>query len=370
VNTPAAVGFAMSVFFQLVYQVGVILEEHSHLEIIPSQDLICAQEPNDIPVAPSHVDVESNNERVVSPSEDTILPRPTSVKRRVKVGMRRGPRRADRESIPSLHSEDSEHDDEDDASDKLCSDNDEDGDDYYWDASEDESDFSYSDDEDEDDVKLSCKKSGNKAFDSSSSNGKSDSVSGGSGENSQNSNGQFEAADRLSQQLPEEEMMTMRGGTPGGLDNGSLPLAALGAGAENLTRLAINSEGLEKCRKQVEGLLVAMSPFIRCLQTSSEIKDAFAANAEKIFLEKLCGTLTLLASSDWTRILEEVSLNTELQEDWDALLKDEENDVKKNEDLFEWELPEDRSMLGLPMLKNELGKLKINDEMSENDKVN
>jgi len=326
----------MSVFFQLVYRIGNILDEVSQPDVLPPPSVVCIQNSERL----SQLSQEEGRSSVEN--GENISPNECQPKRKAKIGTRRGPRRARGSSIPSLDSEESQ----DDSEHELSS-----GEEFLetcWRSSDDESDFDFTDSEDEEEVAKKVQVQ-NKAFDSSSSNGKSDSFSG-SRENSQKSSTE---AEQLSQQLHDEERVTLSRGTPIVEENQD-------------QKLVINLEQLMKCKNQVEGLLVAMSPFIRCLQTCSEIKDAFAANAEKIFLEKLCTILTLLVSSRWWDLLENSKLKERMEREWKELLNE---DNHKSEELFCWELPEDRSMLGLPMLKGKLSSLLIEDELSANDKV-
>jgi len=130
--------------------------------------------------------------------------------------------------------------------------------------------------------------------------------------------------------------------------------------------LELDQESLCKYRKEIEPLLVAYLPVMRWIPTSPTIKDAFAAYSEKKFLESFCSMLTLLKMGNWFEILNDLSISELLKEDW-ANLMSGENAEKLH--LFEWELPEDRSMIGLPVFKEYTTPLKYKNDLTEDDKV-
>lgn len=171
---------------------------------------------------------------------------------------------------------------------------------------------------------------GNKAFDSSSSNGHSE-TSGCEGRRGRK--------------------CLNNGGGKSMSDCG--PSALLGNGIVK-QKFTIDPEDLLKCRLRIEGALVALSPFLRWIQTSSVIKDALAANAEKAFLEKFCSVLNLLLSQNWSSVLDGTSVE-ELKTDWKILCEGQITE----KDIFKLELDEDRSMLGIPQLQDYVNKLQL-----------
>lgn len=376
----------MSIFFTLVTQLGTILEQHSTvttcLESRDEKDLdeplvtstMDINETDGQDLDQHHTDNQAQTEKIQPP--ETKDDKQKTEKNRRHYGNCRGPRFRS-SSIPSLRSLDSDHD----LGGGVSQEHDDDSD-YLWSESEDSGSGESDNEENDDELKHRRRKLShdmrdafngisngdvlNKAFSSSSSNCRSEPSTGGSGENSQKS------IDCLKQELLE----AFHTGKTSPADQLNGRSSSLG---EEKERCGIDVEGLLKCQSQIGPLLIALTPFIRWLQTSPAVKDALAANAEKVFLEKLCGMLTILTSSNWAQVLDDAEVGnekvkTELSNDWEALLaspatsEDPQNETSQ-ENLFKFQLSEDRSMLGMPALKNFVQGLKVSDELTEHDQV-
>ncbi|ODM95526.1 Protein SMG5, partial [Orchesella cincta] len=323
VHTSAAVGFAISVFCQLVNHLTTILEQHSHVKLCSSEGVALSPSP-----MPSDVDqisvtsVSGSRIREVetdefdakqSSQEDGDKNDFTAPKRRKR--RRRGRGISDSESEGSDYgTPDFIYTDEEELENSEASDND-------WEINSEDEEMNFNGSIPEED----CKFKSSRAFDSSSSNGNSDAS--------------------VTKTAPELEI--------NGLDNS----AAIGAvKTENYKqKFMIPVEDLMKCRSQVEASLVALSPFLRWIQASPVIKDALAANVEKAFLEKLCSTLNLLISQNWPSLLDDLSISEELKSDWKTLCEEPVNEKS----IFKWELEEDRSALGIPHFQDFLKDLRI-----------
>ncbi|CAL8098859.1 unnamed protein product [Orchesella dallaii] len=348
VHTSAAVGFAISVFCQLVNHLATILEQHSQISQGPSQTLALSPSP-----VPSDVDQQSIASITGSRNRETELDefeakQSSSQEDGEKHGFtapKRRKRRRRGRGISDSESEGSDYGTPDFIyTDEEELENSESDDDWEKNSEDEEIDFDGSI-PDEDCEKISQKdgseygykfKSSSRAFDSSSSNGNSDaSVSGVQGSKPKNS------ANKCS----EIEIS--------GVEN---PVA-IGITENEKQRFMIPVEDLMQCRSQIESSLVALSPFLRWIQSSSVIKDALAANVEKVFLEKMCSALNLLVSQNWSMLLDDLSLSEELKSDWKTLCKGTVNEMS----VLKWELEEDRSMLGMPHFQDFLKDLKIQD---------
>jgi hypothetical protein len=345
----------MSIFFTLVTQLGVVLDEHSTVHKI---------------IEPCHGKDEDEISNASSTNKEKENKEPPiecngKVEEKKKVRKQKGPCRGPRyrsSSIPSLRSLDSGSD----AERANSEDDEEENSDYLW--SESEYTDSESDEAEDDGIqerRSISEEKGNgdvgtiskvKAFSSSSSNGRSE--TSGSGENSQKS------LDGLKSEL--FEAMHRRN-----TYNSEIEEEGSSAGGEN-EQMLLEVDDLLKCQSRIDPLLTALTPFIRWLQTDPAVKDALAANAEKVFLEKLCGILTLFASKNWAQSLPGVTdaVKEALAIDWDKmLLVSKQDEETMSQSMFQFQLPEDRSMLGLTILASFVQDLKIIDNLSSEDEV-
>jgi len=166
----------------------------------------------------------------------------------------------------------------------------------------------------------------------------------------------------------------------GSEDNSSLH--AEGNDSEVPMKSVINKEALTECWDQIEPILVATLPFMRWFQVAPAVRNAFASNCEKNVLEKFCLVFNLLSSTNWSQELHEEedgpdlldefcprstqpSFQRKLQENWTALAS--RNADAKN--LFQYELPEDKSLLGLAAFRDVLAELEKEPLLSKNDIV-
>lgn len=393
VHTSPAVAFAMSVFFTLVTQLGVILEGHSTIhKISESCHSRCGKDLDDVVTSHSNPQIHCEGEAIPpilshdKPEyEESTKLKGIKQKHRKQAGACRGPRFRS-SSIPSLKSLESDQELDNNESDGEEDDDDQDDSDYIWsesDQSESGDEYDYQEDRTDRPKRHASTDShpredqncangmdfNVKAFlSSSSSNGRSEPSTSGSGNNSQKS------IDGLQQELMDAFHQGKQ--TPFGDGESS-------SGGEE--RSCIEVKSLLKCQPQIEPLLIALTPFIRWLQTSPAVKDALAANAEKIFLIKLCEILTVLTSKNWaTHVVNDddegrgdrendTKVNQELANDWETLLTENDKEIGKEsrskENLFQFQLSEDRSMLGMPALKQFLRDLKINDQLTSQEQV-
>jgi hypothetical protein len=112
---------------------------------------------------------------------------------------------------------------------------------------------------------------------------------------------------------------------------------------------------------------------MRWLQVTPPVQTAFATNCEKSLLDKFCQVLNLLSSSNWGDVLKDDKqdfeyfendaektylechlIQEQIQTDWDIMLTEKVGERK----LFCYELPEDRSLLGLQGFGDILAELK------------
>lgn len=364
IHTSPAVAFAMSIFFTIVNHLGVILEERSSIQkVVETCSFPCEKDIDQLSTTSSANNKDSGSGdlgEIEQPDCDEKF------KGHKKQKRTRGPCRGSRyrsSSIPSLQSFDTDSELDEDS----CEGEEHDGySDYLW--SESDSECSDSGDESDDQPhtvedkrkeKLPDEERNNmcrKAFSSSSSNGRSETSGSGSRENSQKS----------TEGLKQELFEAIRGGA----DNQRTIEESSSTGGEK-QRVVIDVEDLLKCQSQIEPSLVALTPFIRWIQTYPAVKDALAANAEKVFLEKFCTILTTLASNSWAEVLPNVSksVKDELIKNWDKLLSKDVDEQVSDKGLFSFQLSEDRSMCGFAVFSNFIDGLITNDELTSDDEV-
>lgn len=336
IHTSAAVAFSISVFCQLINHLSVLLDRFAKVKPIeepvpiqesphPSQsDLDRASDIASSKNEKNEDDMKESSENEITEQNGFIVP-----KRRRRV--RRSQKDSDSESDMSDYdgSEDEELDNSAESEENWSEDEDEMG---FGESGVDDDKASHRDGS-EYSFQLD---SGNKAFDSSSSNGNSEKSGRRSGLGADD-----DKANRTTQ-------------PPGLVDVAK-------------EKYLIEIADLLSIRDKIETTLVALSPFLRWIQTSSVIKDALAANAEKTFLEKFCSILNLLLSQNWSATLE--GGNSEgIQADWDVLCKGHMTE----KDVMKWEMEEDRSMLGIPQLYDfvkdlQLGSVSPDEAVSEYD---
>lgn len=332
VHTSAAVAFAISVFCQLMNHLTGTLEQHARvsqqqLSVSPYPMIACtsdidqASDVQSVKNETPHEEDKELSDQDGGDGSDTngfIVPR-----RRIRGGRIRDGADSNSDSeISDYEAPDFQFSDE-----ELDVEHSDDSEDNWSDGDEidcDEDDYDKISDS-KDDSDFNSKFDAGKAFDSSSSNGHSET----SGSDRRPQGSDFKNKDTG------EDVPMSNGGFPDGP-----------ADSEN-QRFVIEDEDFKKCRSQVEATLVALSPFIRWIQATPVIKDALAGNAEKAFLQKICSALNLLLSRKWADDLEGVTLD-QLKIDWKILTS--ENLIDK--DIFQWELEEDRSMLGIPQMSS------------------
>ncbi len=341
IHTSAAVAFSISVFCQLINHLSAILEQYARVQ--PTNTTLVVPVPPSPPLPSdgdqdhvSHVsDVpssrnEKNDDEEKESSDNDITDQNGFIvpKRRRRVRRAREDSNSESEmsdyETPEFRCSDEEELEVSGESDENWSDEEIE---YEESVADEETDDVSHQGESEYNFKL---ETGNKAFDSSSSNGHSE-TSGCEGRRGRKG--------------------LTNGGGKSMADCGPSALLANGLVKQ---KFIIDPEDLLKFRARIEGTLVALSPFLRWIQTSSVIKDALAANAEKAFLEKFCSVLNLLLSQNWPSVLDEISVD-ELKMDWKVLCEGQITE----KDIFKVELDEDRSMLGIPQLQDYVNKLQL-----------
>jgi len=124
-------------------------------------------------------------------------------------------------------------------------------------------------------------------------------------------------------------------------------------------RHVVELEDLQGCWARLEPIVVAVLPFMRWLQSSLPVQNALAASTEKEVMERLCQTLNMFESTNWSialrqqwdkdprcageeqNIAEAKQVEAELMRDWKAVTSG-----KLDGNPFSLELPEDLAMRG------------------------
>ena len=386
-NISLAVAFATAMFSQLLTQLGVILEQHKHLQKIESTPISPAVSNPELALedckqslGPSFITDDKDEEKVdqlsaeveslriemrngkdgVKSSDDAE----EKIKKKKNVLALRRRRRVFKNMIPTSSSDESDTSDVEGSLADSDAKDDSDESEYGW--SSDSENYSDTDEDDNDDKnEVASKHSSHikgeikrdRAFGSSSSSQSRSDTSGNSAVN---------GLPKSCGEPPSLEFPSGKNSIQSNCSNGGGDVDIDGESHHengSTEKFVISADELRKCRSQLEPLMVGVLPFVRWLQVSPEIKDAFAANCGKDYVVAMCNMFNLLGSQNWAKRFEDVG--PEIKEEWRKLEKLQEEPSK----LFQWQLPEDRSMLGLPRYEAFVKDLNTSLNLSENELV-